>query len=166
MNNLFVYPRNFIQIKQNFCWKGWTTTPSRCGLNHNSLSAALIPISGISFSDLDHGTQSIGNRGWGDPAFDIADLITHLAFIEVPSSRWVWLLEQYGQVVEDTTIATRIFTYSKIMLIWWLARFTRYLYEIPRSLDQRLSPWPKNILTDLSEKYDCYLKKADQGLLD
>jgi len=66
--------------------------------------------------------------------------MTHLTFLEVNASRWEWLVEQSAQIVEDSTISTRIFTYHKILLIWWLVRIIRYLYEIPRGFDQRLPP--------------------------
>jgi hypothetical protein len=33
--------------------------------------------------------------GWGDPAFDVANLVTHLAYLEVPAWRWEWVLDAY-----------------------------------------------------------------------
>src|SRR5206468_1943360 len=33
------------------------------------------------------------NSGWGDAAFEVADLITHPAYLAVPASRWEWVIE-------------------------------------------------------------------------
>jgi hypothetical protein len=89
--------------------------------------------------------------------------MAHPAFLEVPASRWEWLVEQYEQIVVDSTISTRIFHYHKILLIWWLARFTRYLYEIPRGFDQRLSPSLLTILNIFSWHSPCFYKSINRG---
>jgi hypothetical protein len=35
------------------------------------------------------------NSGWGDPAFEIADLMTHPVYAAVPPERWEWLIAVY-----------------------------------------------------------------------
>jgi aminoglycoside phosphotransferase (APT) family kinase protein len=78
------------------------------------------------------------NSGWGDPAFEIADMMTHPKFMEIPEERWQWVMAMYEEMTGDETDVIRIKTYYPLMLVWWVARFARGLYEIPRGLDERL----------------------------
>ena len=41
------------------------------------------------------------NSGWGDTAFDVANLMTHAAYLDVPASRWAWVAKRYCELVED-----------------------------------------------------------------
>jgi hypothetical protein len=102
------------------------------------------------------------NSGWGDPAFEIADLMTHPAYLAIPPSRWTWLVETYCNLVKDPTAAIRIRVYHCIMLVWWVARLARFLYEVPRGLDQRLVKPFTDWQTDREVKYQHYLALAWQ----
>jgi thiamine kinase-like enzyme len=108
------------------------------------------------------------NSGWGDPAFEIADLITHPAYATVPAERWSWLIESYYARRGDTGAATRIRLYYRLMLIWWAARLARMLFEVPRGGDRRLVTRPDGWQADIRAKYERYLRLAravhDQGL--
>lgn len=86
------------------------------------------------------GLQSVDweNSGWGDPAFELAELMVHPAYEGVARSRWEWLIDAYAAQYADPTLAVRIKTYTVILLAWWLVRWARYLYEVPRGLDPRL----------------------------
>jgi thiamine kinase-like enzyme len=101
------------------------------------------------------------NSGWGDPAFEIAGLMTHPAYMSVPSSRWDWVVDTYCNLVNHTAAATRIQVYYKFMLVWWVARLARYLYEIPQGLDKRLVGRPADWQADMSIKYESYLGMAE-----
>ena len=101
------------------------------------------------------------NGGWGDPAFEIAQLMTHPVYINVPSSRWKWVVEGYCEIVGDKEIAVRIWAYYKILALWWMARVARYLYELPRGLDERLVSPPEGWNRDRKTKYEHYLRLAD-----
>lgn len=98
--------------------------------------------------------------GWGDPAFEIADLVTHPAYIDVSVSRWEWVIERYCRLAHDPSAAARIHVYRKTMLIWWVARLARTLHEVPRGLDQRLVDRPANWEHDVRSKYQHYLQQA------
>jgi len=100
------------------------------------------------------------NAGWGDPAYEIADLITHPAYIGVPPERWEWLIAAYCARCGDAGAATRIRVYWLLMLIWWVARLARYLYEVPRGGDQRLVTRPAGWQEDIRTKYEHYLALA------
>mgnify|MGYP000157572724 CR=1 FL=1 len=104
------------------------------------------------------------NSGWGDPAFDVANLMTHAAYLDVPASRWEWVAERYCALVDDDTASTRIWAYYTIMAVWWAVRMARYLYEMPRGLDARLVEWPDGWLAEMQVKYERYVQFAD-GLL-
>jgi aminoglycoside phosphotransferase (APT) family kinase protein len=98
--------------------------------------------------------------GWGDPAFDVANTITHVAYIQVPRSRWAWIIDAYCDLGGDATTSTRLQVYCRVMAMWWVARLARYLYEIPRGMDERLATWPEDWQTDMEEKYERYLSLA------
>lgn len=104
------------------------------------------------------------NSGWGDPAFEIADLITHVANLAVPQTRWQWLIDAYAAESKDAELVLRIQTHRKIRLLWYAARLYRYLYEMPRGLDQRLVKLPEGWQADIQAKYEAYLELSDQVL--
>jgi hypothetical protein len=99
--------------------------------------------------------------GWNDPAFDMANLASHVAWMEVPAWRWAWFLEGYGQLVGDRTAARRAEVYRRIMLVWWAVRLARYLHDIPRGRDQRLADWPEGWQAEIEAKYDHYVALAE-----
>lgn len=96
------------------------------------------------------------NSGWGDPAFDVANLMTHAAYLDVLPSRWEWVVERYCALVDDDTASTRIWAYNTIMAVWWVVRMARYLYEMPRGLDARLVEWSAEWLAEMQKKYERY----------
>jgi aminoglycoside phosphotransferase (APT) family kinase protein len=79
------------------------------------------------------------NSGWGDPAFELADMLAHPAYVTVAKDERARLLESACTPLVDPTFGVRIRTYECLMLIWWTARFARALYEVPRGLDHRLA---------------------------
>jgi thiamine kinase-like enzyme len=68
------------------------------------------------------------NAGLGDCAFDIADLIMHPAYISVPQSRWLWLLERYCSSSEEPNLKERVQAFRKFLTTWWIFRLSRELY--------------------------------------
>lgn len=109
------------------------------------------------------------NSGWGDPAFDVANLMTHAAYLDVPASRWAWVAARYCELADDantgdTSVAVRIQSYRTIMTVWWVVRMARYLYEIPRGYDARLVEWSDEWLVEMQMKYERYVGLA-KGLL-
>jgi aminoglycoside phosphotransferase (APT) family kinase protein len=100
------------------------------------------------------------NAGWGDPAFEVADLITHPAYIGVASDRWEWLIDAYCARSEDSGAAIRMRVYQRLMLVWWVARLARTLYEVPRGGDRRLATRPPGWLEDMRAKYQHHLGLA------
>ncbi|MFL5805891.1 MAG: aminoglycoside phosphotransferase family protein [Roseiflexaceae bacterium] len=101
------------------------------------------------------------NSGWGDPAFELADLMTHPGYEEVAPARWDWLIDTYAERIGDRTAALRARTYATIMLVWWVVRLARYLYEVPRGLDPRLVQRPPDWRGEIERKYARYAARAD-----
>jgi aminoglycoside phosphotransferase (APT) family kinase protein len=99
--------------------------------------------------------------GWGDPAFDLGNLLTHVSFLGVPAARWAWVLDTYSELAEDAGVAIRAEAYRQILLVWWVARLARYLYEIPRGRDERLVAWPEDWQVDVQAKYERFVQLAE-----
>jgi thiamine kinase-like enzyme len=132
----------------------WEKAPvTLCRIDPN-LSNFIRTVNGLASVDWEY-------SGWGDPAFDIADLMAHPTYMDVPSSRWAWLIQVYADSVNDLTAGIRIGGYYKILLIWWVARMARFLYEVPRGLDNRLASLPADWQADAQMKYDHYLNLAE-----
>lgn len=102
--------------------------------------------------------------GWGDPAFEIADLMTHPAYTSVELPTWQWLIEAYATASGDQTAAIRIQTYYTLMLVWWLVRWARFLYEVPRELDVRLAARSPGWQSETEQSYMHYLTKITTHL--
>lgn len=97
--------------------------------------------------------------GWSDPAFELANLMTHPAYLDVPRSRWKWVVSTYAHLSRDA-IPERVAAYHPYLLAFWVARFARTLYEVPRGLDQRLVKRPDHWRADVRKKYQHYLALA------
>lgn len=104
------------------------------------------------------------NSGWGDPAFEIADLICHPQYASVPDKRWRWVINLYGEMVGDATAVGRIHAYVPLMLVWWATRLARARYEVPRGLDERLVARPSNWQAQNQALYERYLRLATTAL--
>lgn len=98
--------------------------------------------------------------GWGDPGFDVANLLTHVAYMDSPSSQWMSLATAYCGLAQEASAIVRIQTYCQILVVWWVIRLARYLYELPRGLDSRLVDWPAGWQEDIEAKYQHYLVLA------
>jgi aminoglycoside phosphotransferase (APT) family kinase protein len=99
--------------------------------------------------------------GWGDPAFDVANLLTHVTVQEAAASRRTSFAGCYCSLAADESAAVRIRVYYDILVVWWAARLARFLYEIPRGQDQRLAEWPAGWQADYEAKYERYLRLAE-----
>lgn len=101
------------------------------------------------------------NSGWGDPIFELADLRWHPAYESVSPARWEWVMERYLETCSDPLARLRLETYIRLLAIWWVIRFARYLYEIPRGLDPRLAARPPHAEIDLQAKLEAYCASTE-----
>lgn len=90
--------------------------------------------------------------------------MAHPAYATVSPERWEWVIEKYCNLVNDPTLETRIRTYYRTTLVWWVVRCARYLYDIPRGNDRRLVDHPTDWLIDFQNKYERYLQLANQAI--
>lgn len=104
--------------------------------------------------------------GWGDPAFEIADLATHPKYDAVTPERWDWVITRYCASQSDPTVGMRIRVYAQLMLVWWVVRLARLLYEVPRGLDERLVTRPVGWEATARQQYERYLVRADAALTE
>ena len=101
------------------------------------------------------------NSGWGDPAFEIADLMTHPQYLAVPAARWDWALATYTRLGGAATVAERVPSYYGLTLVWWVARLARSLHEIAQGREQaRLAAPPAGRQADAQAKYAQYVARA------
>lgn len=100
--------------------------------------------------------------GWGDPSFEIAQMMVHPAYIGVPAARWRWLVNTVCTLGDYAPV--RIWTYYRVMLVFWVARMARFLYEVPLGLDERLAAPPDGWEADRLAKYEHYLGLAQAWL--
>lgn len=98
--------------------------------------------------------------GWSDPAFEMANLMTHPAYLSVSRSRWDWIVSTYAKLSRADAIAERIGAYYPLLVVFWVVRLARTLYEVPRGLDQRLVHRPNDWQEDAEKKYQHYLTLA------
>ncbi len=104
------------------------------------------------------------NSGWGDAAFEIADLLTHPAYEYVSEERKEQFVRQYAARSPDPEIRIRVQGLCVILYAWWVARLARYLYEIPRGLDNRLVAQSPGWQEEMQAKYDRYLQRSLSSL--
>jgi aminoglycoside phosphotransferase (APT) family kinase protein len=102
--------------------------------------------------------------GWSDPALEVADLIAHAAYLNVPAERWEWVTRQYAELVTDPGIDSRIRVYTALMYGFWVGRLGKMLYQVPRGLDDRLAPWPDGWLDHVQRTYERYVELANRAL--
>ncbi len=106
------------------------------------------------------------NSGWGDPAFEIVDMMTHPTFLDVSAERWEWVARRYGELSGDASAVARIHIYYPFMLVWWAARAARGLYELPRGLDQRLARKSVTKQADLQLLFDRYVQLGHEAVAE
>lgn len=100
------------------------------------------------------------NSGWGDPAFEIADVICHPRYASMSNERWQWVMHLYGELSGDETAVKRIQIYTPLMLVWWAARLVRASYEVPRGLDERLVARPSDWQAQNQALFERYVQLA------
>ncbi|MCU0497834.1 MAG: aminoglycoside phosphotransferase family protein [Anaerolineae bacterium] len=100
--------------------------------------------------------------GWGDAAFEIGDIMAHPSYREVSDAQWDAVIDRYCQLCNDRSCAIRIRVYHQTMIVWWVMRFARLLYEVPRGLDPRLMQRPPDWIEQTERKFAIYLARAEQ----
>ena len=68
--------------------------------------------------------------------------MTHPAYHAVAPERWTFVTVTYGALADDAFLPVRVATYRRTLLVWWVARLERMLFEVARGGDQRLVARP------------------------
>lgn len=70
------------------------------------------------------------NSGWGDPAFDIADLCANPFYgMPLPVKHHAWMMDEHSRLLDDPHLPQRAALYTRLLHVWWLMRNGRYLTE-------------------------------------
>jgi hypothetical protein len=99
--------------------------------------------------------------------FEFTGIMAHAAYLDVPPERWVWARDLYLSLtpaLQRPHAAERIAVYTRLMYGFWVARFARMIYEIPRGGDQRLTPYPDGWLDTVRGRYQRYVQLAHDAL--
>lgn len=105
------------------------------------------------------------NSGWGDPALEVADLLAHAAYMDVPMTAWQWFAAEFGVRCGDDTAVNRIWAYYPYLLTFWVAIFTRSLYDLEHHIpNDRLAPRPSDWAETVPHKYSHYLALASAAV--
>jgi aminoglycoside phosphotransferase (APT) family kinase protein len=101
------------------------------------------------------------NSGWGDPAFEIADLLAHPAYLGVSDARKTWAITTYAALRADKTFILRARTYYVLLLADWAAYFARASGQPAAGRDPaRLVPRPDEWHAGIAERARIYLDLA------
>jgi hypothetical protein len=121
----YAYPEGLHALVQQivtYPWPVWPQPEYRlCRVDPNILNFIRMP---TRWSSVDW-----ENSGWGDPAFEIADLMAHPAYVTVANADWEQIVSLYCQGSTDSTLAIRIHTYRLLQLVDWAIFFARKAAE-------------------------------------
>jgi hypothetical protein len=104
--------------------------------------------------------------GWGDPAYDLAELRWHPRALRVNQARWDAAFATYAPHPDDAGFCQRLATYSRLLPAWWVTRSTLHLLEGAGQLSgpRRLAPVPSRMFRRVRTQLDQYL--AALGLIE
>ena len=103
--------------------------------------------------------------GWGDPVEDVAEMMSHATYMDVPGTRWESVIDEYANMSKIKNVKERVRICLAIKIVGWAVRIARSL--TPTKVDRaRLDVSPKGEWrTDTREKYDYYLERARSEIL-
>lgn len=83
------------------------------------------------------------NAGWGDPAFELSDLLGHPTCLDLPAGRRRAVRDPYAAAHPgDTMLLERAAVYDAMWACWWACRFARMEAEMNAGTSApRLLPW-------------------------
>jgi aminoglycoside phosphotransferase (APT) family kinase protein len=89
----------------------------------------------------DQGVQLVDweYTGYGDPAAEIALLMTHPFAQPTSDARWQWVAEQYAQLSDEPAMCQRIREQYALRLVWWCIRLLLGHYVLLRQPTRRLA---------------------------
>lgn len=107
------------------------------------------------------------NSGWGDPAFEVADLLAHPTCLTVTREERVWAIQRYVGLHGDPSMPERVTVYYALMLTWWAARFARMCDDLSSGQVQpRLARKGPLSPEQAEARYEQYLRLAQVALAE
>ena len=67
------------------------------------------------------------NSGWGDPCFDIANIVLTPQLADQPLADWEPLFAAHAELLGDASLADRTRTHARLMAAWWVVRLRQEL---------------------------------------
>lgn len=77
------------------------------------------------------------SSGWGDPAYDLAELRWHPRSSEISQAQWQTALEAYVPHPGDLYFRERLAVYNQLLPVWWVGRSALHLLEGARQAQSR-----------------------------
>ena len=62
------------------------------------------------------------NSGWGDPCFDVANIVMTPQFADRPFAGWEPLFATHAELLGDDALADRTRAHARVMAAWWVVR--------------------------------------------
>ncbi|PKO22082.1 MAG: hypothetical protein CVU38_11250 [Chloroflexi bacterium HGW-Chloroflexi-1] len=99
------------------------------------------------------------SSGWGDPAFDLAELCWCPRAQTISQVQWQAALEAYVPHPRDETFWERLVVYNQLLPAWWVGRSAVHLLEGARQAvgQQRLVSIPTRLYRSVRTQLDNYL---------
>jgi len=99
------------------------------------------------------------SSGWGDPAYDLAELRWHPRALTIAPAQWRAAVETYVPLPQDATFWERLSVYDQLLPAWWLGRSAVHLLEGARQAmgRQRLVAVPTRLYRSVRAQLDNYL---------
>jgi aminoglycoside phosphotransferase (APT) family kinase protein len=105
--------------------------------------------------------------GWGDPAFEIGDFMTHPHYQAIGQDQWDWFVGEMTRAnSSDLGFKRRVWIYFSIMLVRWTGVFSRYWQQRDSGTvdSHRLGQFSAEWWAALPEQYAHYHFRAEQAL--
>jgi aminoglycoside phosphotransferase (APT) family kinase protein len=109
------------------------------------------------------------NSGWGDPAFEIGDMMTHPGYKDVSLEQWDRFLQAYAELrPEDHTFLLRAQAYRAIILVRWACLFAGFARQREQGIQDtgRLVAWPQPWWDGVPGEYRRYVREAQVSLAE
>ena len=91
------------------------------------------------------------NSGWGDPCFDVANIVVTPQLAEYGLSEWDGLFAEHAELLGDCLLAERTRAHARVMSAWWVVRLRQELAAPPARLEGVERPQNLEKLADVCE---------------
>lgn len=98
------------------------------------------------------------NSGWGDPTFDIADLLVRPECDKLTDQTRQFILSYYAEKMQSQTSITHILEYEKLMLVFWLILTSN---GFANNQPKRLSGTRTFTLAQTTQQQSDYLRRIE-----